>query len=215
MRSAHHVAVPAQLVHPLFTVLPEILEIAISVRRLKLPLRRTILPQLVVRPRLQAETLEGLRHVGRGRYEGGEAVNAGQEAEQALLNEHTFRDADGTVREALIALYDPASREVEVLRRKRAEPSCPDDDDNWLHARGDMSPVVTSDLDLGVDVEGDIGESVGGERLSSLPDRNTGDDVETVIADSGEVVFGKIVNDGLKLENRGAGVATGGEIAEG
>ena len=58
--STHHVAVPVQLVRPLFAVLPQVLEVTIAVGGLELPLRRTILPLLVFRPRLQAETLEPL-----------------------------------------------------------------------------------------------------------------------------------------------------------
>ena len=195
-------------------MLPQVLEVAIPVRSLELPLRRTILPQLVLRPRLQTEALERLRHVWGGRDEGRQAVHARQKAQQALLDEHALRDADGPVREALVALHDPPRREVELPRWKLVEPGGPEDDDDRLHAWYDVRPVVAGDLDLRVDVEGDVGEGVGGERPSGLPDRDTGDDVEAVFADGREVVLGQVAYDSLNLEDRGTVVAAGREVTE-
>ena len=120
---------------------------------------------------------------------------------EALLDEHTLRDADSAMRETLSTLHNPARGEIEVPGRKFAEPSRPKDNDDRLRARGNVGPVVAGDLDFGIDVEGDVGESVGGKRLSRLPNRDAGDDVETLLTDGGEVVLGNVVHDSLKFED--------------
>ena len=117
--------------------------------------------------------------------------------------------------EASVTLNHPARGVLQVLRRQGSEARHTEDHDDRIHTRNNVRPVVTGNLDFGVDMEGDVGESIRRKRLSSLPDWDAGDNIETILADRVEVVLGDVVDDSLELEDRGAGVAAVGEVTEG
>ena len=117
--------------------------------------------------------------------------------------------------EASVTLNHPARGVLQVLRRQGSEARHTEDHDDRIHTRNNVRPVVTGNLDFGVDMECDTREGIRRKTLAGLPNGDTRNYVLSILANSREVVLGDVVDSCLQFENRvPVVISVGSEITE-
>lgn len=186
------------LIAPAIAVLPLVLKVSLALGN-RLPFAGAVLAHGVLSPSSELELPDTILNPREQRHDRGDRVNLCQELEKPLIHEDSASDADSAMADVFICADDPVGGECETAGRHGLEAGNTDDHDDRLEIRRDLCPVVAVDIHLGVDVKGNIGESVRLERGTRFPHRNSVQNVETPGAQVREVMRTNVMNDRLNL----------------
>lgn len=197
-----HLSSALVLVLPAVAVGPLVLEDAVALA-VEDPAAGALLAVLAGGPcgELQLPRALALESEGQG-DDGGEAIDAGKEGEETLLEEDFLRDADGTERETPSRVCDPRAGPLDLVAGELAELGHAEDQEGGLAFLGHACPVVAVVRDLGVDLECEVGEGVGRQSGASLEDGDSVQDVRARGDDLSEVVLLEVGDEGLDLRDR-------------